>query len=695
MMDVIYPFNVQGIRMEIIGDNTSFTSLRPKGKVVYCRGEPHKYWLELQFVDENNNPVSGLSVRLEYRPLASAADVALCRQRGYDYNPAPPPNPPAGVTDSQGLVRFDDLYWATVDVKADAQPLADEMEQRPLGISRNPNSQPVSHNHFRPESRDPKWRSSVQISAEQHGHVHHYVTIGELCDRVPEIEHWKDKTPPRFHFPPEKSLKGTEIARETLEKRHVIEICPFRAWSLVLHDTKDYSLANGYNLGMMADMAYAKGGDTVIKQFFFEQCLDLSTTPVYAEFPSFPHALVVDVPFSQRYVRAVFLDSAGKSGGDNDRPLLDSTQFFYVENAEQVVVSWRGTQEVPDWLTDASFSSQPCPPELAKAGRIHGGFLDAYHLAKRRFSEDFDVIKAALDHGKKLFICGHSLGGALGLTYAAEMKGFEPILYTYGMPRTFTADAVGRLYQMTHYRHVNDSDTITSVPFDANLDNWLYGKFGPLGTTLGFFWTLAAELPAQMAGAYVGEHYWHHGKPVVFFRTTQTGSYEECKVMMNPTTCRRLSYSQQYKVKLFLVPSLGETENEEAKEAQEAFIQEFPLTDIQTVFPRNTNPTFDHLTNPGRHSMAKEYLPFLNNQLLESAWPELKLSRKTYRDDFRQQMEKYGKNSPAEELKRNRMFLSLQDMLDSTLAVTRKLPGGDNALIRFKSVAGEEIELSN
>lgn len=681
--------------MSMTGDNTCVTSLRPTFKAVAC-GKQKPYWLELQFVDEDNHPVSGLNVWLEYHPLATAAELALWSRSSHNtFNPTPPPNPPAGVTDDQGVVRFDDLYWIAVDVKTDAQPLADEMEKRPLGISRNPNSQPVSNNMFRPETRDPKWRSNVQIGAEQHGHVHHYVTIGELCDRVPEIEHWKDKTPPRFHFPPEKSLKGTEIARETLEKRHVIEICPFRAWSLVLHDTKDYSLANGYNLGMMADMAYATGGDTVIKQFFFEQCLDLSRTPEHLDFPSFAHALVVDVPFSQRYTTAEFLDSSQLREKAVNRPLLDSTQLFYVENAEQVVVSWRGTQEVPDWLTDASFSPQPCPPELAKAGRIHGGFLDAYHLAKERFGDHFKEIKRITDGGKALFICGHSLGGALGLAYAAEMKGFEPILYTYGMPRTFTADAVGRLYQVTHYRHVNDSDTITSVPFDANLDNWLYGKFGPLGSTLGFFWTLTAEIPAQMAGAYVGEHYWHHGKPVVFFRTTQTGSYEECKVMMNPATCRRLRYSQLYKIKLFLVPSLAETENEEAKEAQEAFIREFPLADIQKIFPRNTNPTFDHMTNPGRHSMAKEYLPFLNNQLLESAWPELKLSRKTYRDDFRQQMVQYGKDAPPEELKRNRMFLALQDMMGNTLDVTRKLPGGENALVRFRSVTEEEVELSN
>jgi type VI secretion system protein VasL len=659
-----------------------------KYKEVAC-GKQRMHWLELQFVDENNNPVSGLKVQLEYHQLATEAELALLRRGGDNrFDPTPPPNPPAAVTDSQGLVRFDDLYWISVDVKTDGQQLADEMELRPLGISRNPNSQPVSNNIFRPETRDPKWRSNVQISAEQHGYDHHYVTIGELCDRMPDIPEWTDKEPPRFHFPHGTSLKGTEIVREALEKRHVIEICPFRAWSLVLHDTKDYSLANGYNLGVMADMAYAD--KVLVEDFFKRKCLDLSTTPRHEEKPFYPHALVVDVPFRERYTTAEFLDSRSQSDKAPARLLLDSTQLFYVENADYVIVAWRGTQEVPDWISDGWYSPQPCPAELAKAGHIHGGFLEAYQLAKERFGDDFDGIRDLLNRGKKLFIAGHSLGGALGLTYAAEMKGFAPILYTYGMPRTFSADAVGNLYQITHYRHVNDSDTITSVPFDANLDNWLYDKFGPLGTTLGFFWTLTAELPAQMAGAYIGEHYWHHGRPVVFFRATQTRTWLECKTM-NSHTCR-LSSSDMHKVKLFLVPSLSEPENAEAKEAQEAFVREFPTADFQKVFPRNTNPNFDHMTSPGQHSMASEYLPFLNNQLLESAWPELKLSRKEYREDFRQQMADNGASSPPEELKRNQMFLALQDMVGSSLTVTRKLPGGENALTRFKSVAEEEVE---
>ncbi|MEC5343088.1 hypothetical protein ABRZ24_10850 [Brenneria populi] len=175
--------------MEIIGDNTCVTNVRSSGKVVLCSGEPHKYWLELQFVDENNTPVSGLKVQLEYHPLASAEQVAMWRKfGGHACNPTPPPNPPAGVTDSQGLIRFDDLYWLSVDVKTDGQQIADEMTQWPLGVRRNPNSQPVNKNAFRREMRDKSWRSDVQEKTEAAGHVHHYVTIGELCDRLPQIE---------------------------------------------------------------------------------------------------------------------------------------------------------------------------------------------------------------------------------------------------------------------------------------------------------------------------------------------------------------------------------------------------------------------------------------------------------------------------------------------------------------------------
>ncbi|VEA69352.1 Predicted lipase [Serratia plymuthica] len=687
--------------MEIIGDNTTVTSIIPKYKVVQCRGERYKYWLELQFVDENNSPVSGLNVWLEYRPLASAEDVAMWRWSGYDFNPTPPPNPPAGVTDSQGLVRFNDLHWITVDVKTDAQSLADEMAQRPLGLRRNPNSQPVSNNIFKPETRDPTWRSDVQEKAEAAGHPHHYVTIGELCDRLPQIEGWDEPEPPQFHFPPGRSLKGTEIAREALEQRHVIEICPFRAWVLTLHDTKDYDLANGLNLGIMADLAYsAEKENKTVDYFFRNKCLDLSCIPQFAEYPSYFHTLAVDVPFRDRYLPPVYLSTK-----DSEQPEGDS-RFFTVECSTHVLVAWCGTDSLLNALTDASFGPKKCLPELARAGNVHGGFLEAYELVKRKFTVELDAIKAVIKKQKSLFVCGHSLGGSLALLYAAEMKDSHPVLYTYGMPRTFTRAAMPFLDSITHYRHVNDNDTVPQVPLEMDMDNLFYQTLGPLGDKLGFNWlaTSVAGLPVslwqkdmelKMGMRLKKDPYWHHGNTVVFFRAQQ------CSMKLASPNRKSLVDGEVYarnfvSIKLFLVPSLNDECLTSTGEHQAAFIQCLNPVSLEKAFPKNTNPTLDGLgTDPRSHSMAHRYLPYIHNQVLELANPTLPMRRKEMRERFIREIDvgASGQGNP-DEVQRNRQFIELQNMLPVALHRTQAEETGKNALLRFTAVTEEEVEFS-
>ncbi|MCX8963300.1 lipase family protein [Erwinia psidii] len=685
--------------MEIIGDNTCITSIRPKSKVVYCRGEPHKYWLELQFVDENNHPVTGLNVQLEYHPLASAKEVAIAHRRGYDYDPTPPPNPPTGVTDSQGLVRFDDLYWITVDVKVDGQQLADGMEQRPLGLRRNPNSQPVTNNIFRPETRDPSWRTDVQEKAEASGYTHHYVTIGELCDRLPHIEGWDAPEPPKFHFPPGKSLKGTEIAREALEQRHMIEICPFRAWVLALHDTKDYDLANALNLGIMADLVYAaETKNPTIDYFFRQKCLDLSCIPQFAEFPSYFHTLAVDVPFRERYQPPVYMNTGAGDAGEGD------TRLFTVECAAHVLVAWCGTDSLLNVLTDLSFAPKRCLPELAGAGSVHGGFLEAYQLAKRKFRDKLDAVKNDLGNRKTLFVCGHSLGGALALLYSAEMKAFNPVLYTYGMPRTFTRAAIALLDGITHYRHVNDNDTITQIPPDADLDNAFYKTWGPLGTKLGFDWSLTTaagfsvavrDLTYQSAGlTEKKDPYWHHGNTVIFFQAQQ------CAMRAASPYQKSLVDGQAYTrhfvaIKLYVVPSLNEECLKSTGKHQAAFIECLDPASLKKTFPQNTNPTLNGIgTDPRSHSMAHRYLPYIHNQVLELADPAQDMSRKVMRERFRDEVEKSAPGSNSNEVGRNREFLALQDMLSVALSRTRAEETGKNALLRFAEVTDEDVEFS-
>lgn len=684
-----------------VTDNTTVTCLshKMKYKEVAC-GKQRMHWLELQFVDENNNPVSGLNVQLEYHQLATAAELALWARGGHtQFAPTPPPNPPAGVTDSQGLVRFDDLYWITVDVKTDGQQLADEMEQRPLGIRRNPNSQPVSNNLFRPETREPTWRSDMQEKAEAAGYHHHYVTIGELCDRLPDMPEWTEPDPPVFHFPTGKTLKGTEISREALEQRHVIEICPFRAWVLSLHNTKDYDLANGLNLGIMADLVYAaEANNPTIDYFFQRKCQDLSCLPQLAEYPNYFHTLAVDVPFRERYQSPVYLNT-----GQGDNPEGD-TRLFTVECAAHVLVAWCGTDSLLNILTDLSFAPKLCLPELAGAGNVHGGFLDAYRLAKRKFGENLDAVNTALGKRKKLFVCGHSLGGALALLYASEMKGYQPILYTYGMPRTFTRAAITALDSITHYRHVNDNDTITQIPPDADLDNEFYRTWGPLGDKLGFDWSLTTaaglsvavrDLTYQSTGLLEKKDpYWHHGSTVIFFRAQQ------CAMRAASPYQKSLIDGQAYSrhfvaTKLYVVPSLNEECLKSTGEHQASFIQCLNPASLAKTFPQNTNPTLNGIgTDPRSHSMAHRYLPYIHNQVLELADPTRDMNRKEMRVMFREEVEKGAAYSNPDEVERNREFLALQDMLPVALKRTQTEETGKNALLRFAAVTEEEVEFS-
>ncbi|MBS0855162.1 MULTISPECIES: lipase family protein, partial [unclassified Tatumella] len=412
--------------------------------------------------------------------------------------------------------------------------------------------------------------------------------------------------------------------------------------------------------------------------------------------------LSVDVPFRDRYLAPVYLNTKDSEPSEGD------SRFFTAECGTHVLVAWCGTDSLLNVLTDASFGPKRCLPELAGAGNIHGGFLEAYELAKRKFEPIFQAINKSLDEGggaKKLFICGHSLGGSLALLYAAEMKNYRPVLYTYGMPRTFTRAAMPFLDSITHYRHVNDNDTVPQVPLETDMDNLFYQTLGPLGDKLGFNWlaTSFAGLPVSLwqkdmelkTGIRLKKDpYWHHGNTVVFFRAQQCS--------MNLTSPNRKSlvdgevYTRHFvAVKLFLVPSLNDKCLKATGEHQAAFIQCLNPASLAKTFPNNTNPMLEGLgTDPRSHSMAHRYLPYIHNQVLELADPARDMSRKAMREKFREEVEKSAACSNPDEVERNRQFIALQNMLPVTLHRTQAEETGRNALLRFTAVTEEEVEYS-
>ncbi|MEW5562621.1 lipase family protein [Enterobacter asburiae] len=667
---------------------TTVSSLCRKNPPAPCK-EQMPYWIEFQLVDEQNDPVANMPWTVESaHPVSGPVE-------GFTYS---------GQSDADGLIRVDMPHGLELRLTLDGNQLAKEMEKRALRVS-----------------RDAENDSVVRPSAEEKGYIWHYAVVGELCHQKPDLQLREGEELPLFHFPNSSSFQGVKVRTNELEKRHVIEICPFRAWELVLHHQKDYSIANGINLGAAATLAYADDNtlDTVsIRRFFINQCQDLSRLPQLYKDGSAWNTLVQDVPFSERYHPPVFMDTSrdtsAKVNKNNSQGTVQAeddtaaakadgdTQLYYVYNANKVIVAWRGTASLFDVGTDLAFrpvSSEACDIDktlctsLLPAGKVHTGFWSGYSRVEKKFKEEVETLKDLLAN-LKLFICGHSLGGALALIHAAKLKDYNPILYTYGMPRTFTRDAVMQLSEITHFRHVNDNDPIPAVPAEANLDNELYKLWGWLGGTLGFFWSVGELLAYQMVAW--GDCFWHHGNTVAFLTVTQSREWKECKRdLPTPAGCIPIRSSLPLKAKLYLVPALAEQEMQQAGQQQKEFKASLTQADLTDFFPKGSNPDRGANVNIFEHFMTS-YMPYMYNKVLELIDNAGIVEKRTFTehlynvDSFREQMEENKNAIPEKELARNNIFLGIEGLLGVSLSPTLSMPSGNDTLLRFAQY-GEEV----
>lgn len=137
-----------------------------------------------------------------------------------------------------------------------------------------------------------------------------------------------------------------------------------------------------------------------------------------------------------------------------------NTQGFWVEGGDVALLSFRGTSNPGQWVRDLRLA-----PALHKWGLVHRGFKTGVSVVENEIAA---FAKVAKDK-KHVWITGHSLGGALAVLAAANLKiaGIESHLYTYGQPRAgywnfadqFDYQLSGRLY-----RFINQSDIVARVP---------------------------------------------------------------------------------------------------------------------------------------------------------------------------------------------------------------------------------------
>ena len=137
---------------------------------------------------------------------------------------------------------------------------------------------------------------------------------------------------------------------------------------------------------------------------------------------------------------------------------VDGAQAYVMSDKDDVLIACRGTE--PTALNDVKADLNLFRTEHPAGGKVHQGFYGEYEKVIA------DIKTALVKHNKKgnkkVWICGHSLGGAMAVLVAVDLKPTGG-LYTFGQPRVGNAQFLKNI-DFEYKRYVNNNDVVPSVP---------------------------------------------------------------------------------------------------------------------------------------------------------------------------------------------------------------------------------------
>lgn len=202
----------------------------------------------------------------------------------------------------------------------------------------------------------------------------------------------------------------------------------------------------------------------------------------------------------------VNLEPVRARGWSIDSATAQNVQFISLEDDSTLIIAFRGTRlesftlpgltgplirpNAADSRTDVILQMR----DIGGGIRVHRGFSIAFDHVRPQFESK--VLKAHAN-GKQVWLCGHSLGGALALLGAWACRGIIRGLCTFGAPRAGNAEFGSAVVRSvpSYRRFVHHRDLITTLP-----PEWLRV---PIETSLGWFQWLPFFSPS--------DHYAHAG----------------------------------------------------------------------------------------------------------------------------------------------------------------------------------------
>lgn len=128
-------------------------------------------------------------------------------------------------------------------------------------------------------------------------------------------------------------------------------------------------------------------------------------------------------------------------------------------NNNNIWIIFRGTYTFSEFISDIDYSQTNY---MGTKMKVHRGFYKIFQNVKKQIKDELNKLEP-----DKIFITGHSLGGAIATLLAPEMinKNCETYVYCFGTPKVGDAAFADFINQNCNvFNIVNQSDVVPTIP---------------------------------------------------------------------------------------------------------------------------------------------------------------------------------------------------------------------------------------